>query len=661
MSRSAEDFASVADVLPEPLLLLTPAGAILRGNAAFLRTFGFSAADLTGAHLQDFVDTDEPRLTDYLRRCAGTRQMLYSALTIRRRTGEAVPCRCEGAVVSPSTDASSAEVLLRFVPKEQSASRFVALTQKLADLNAEVARRRQAEERLLEQRELLEVTLTSIGDAVIATDASGRLTFMNRVAQGLTGWTLAAALGRPVEEVFRIVNEETRKPVPNPVTKVLALAQIVGLANHTVLIARDGSERPIDDSGAPILGPDGRLHGAVLVFRDVTELRRAEREQLAARLAAESANRAKDQFLATLSHELRTPLNAILGWCRLLTRGMVKEEQRQHGLTVIERNAEVQARLVEDLLDLSRITAGKLRLRSEGVDLAGVLQAAVDSIAPSAQSKNLRVTVSFDETPLAVVGDAERLQQVFWNLLTNAVKFTPAGGAIGVEAGSADTVVRVAIRDSGQGFKPGLKKYMFDPFSQGDASFSRPHGGLGLGLTIVRRIVEAHGGEIEADSAGAGRGATFVVTLPRSLATAAAPGADPSAGATAPFTNLSILLVDDEKDSTELMAIVLQGCGAAVAVANTARAALDRLRSEPFDLVLADIGMPHEDGFWLIREIRKLPGRQALQPVLAVTAFASSADRDAILTAGFAGHVAKPVDVDTLTAAIARARSQTLR
>jgi PAS domain S-box-containing protein len=519
VERPADTFTTFADLLPEPMLLVRADGTVLAGNLRFAGAFGYTRRDIAGCSLAEFVRA-APSLPDYLRRCASTRQLALGAFAVRHANGTDVPCRCEGAVLTPAVDEEPAIVLLRFIPKELSVSRFVALTQKIGELSAEISLRRLAQRELGEQRELLEVTLRSIGDAVITTDGAGRVTFMNRIAERLTGWTLTDAAGLAVEDVFHIVNEDTREPVESPAALVLASGNIVGLANHTVLIARDGIERPIDDSGAPIVDADGHLHGVVLVFRDVTELRAAQREQAAAREAAERASEAKDHFMATLSHELRTPLNAILGWSQMLTRDSVVESRRRDGLAVIERNAAHLARLVDDLLDVSRITAGQLQLRTDAVDLAGVVEATLESIRPAAAGKGLRLSVTRDGE-LTVCGDSGRLQQVIWNLLTNAVKFTPPGGAVEVEVARVDASARLTVRDTGDGFPPEFGPFIFDAFRQLDRSISRQHGGLGLGLTIARRLVEAHGGTIQARSPGAGGGATFVVTLPLPVSAAA--------------------------------------------------------------------------------------------------------------------------------------------
>jgi PAS domain S-box-containing protein len=509
----ASTFDTVADLLPEPMALVSVSGHIHAVNRAFAALAGIQKSLLAGRQLRDAGWSTAGDWPDYLRRCARTRSLLLGAATHQAGDGPEADYRCEGALYQPGAGGGAAVVLLRFLPRESSSSKFVGLTQKVDELSREISRRQRAEERVREQHELLHVTLWSIGDAVIATDREGRVTFLNGVAEDLTGWPRSDALGTPIQEVFRIVNEETREPVEDPVAKVLASGQVVGLANHTLLVARDGTERPIDDSGAPISDGAGRLHGVVLVFRDVTELRRAQRQQQAARESAEAANRAKDEFLATLSHELRTPLNAILGWVQMLRSGSLEQSRREHALEVIERNAAMQARLIEDLLDISRIMVGQLRLDYEAVDVRRIVDAAIDAIRPAVDNKSLRVSSSV-RLASTVYGDPARLQQVVWNLLANAVKFTPPNGVITIDAQEDDGVVRIVVRDSGVGIPADFRSRVFEAFSQADATLTRPHGGLGLGLAIVRRLVEAHGGRAEADSAGENTGATFTVTLP---------------------------------------------------------------------------------------------------------------------------------------------------
>ena len=379
---------------------------------------------------------------------------------------------------------------------------------------------------IAQEREHLSVTLASIGDAVIATDVGGRVTLMNPVAASITGWRPEEAVGLPIHEVFRIVSEETRQSAENPVSRVLAEGQLQDLGNHTILVSRDGRERPIDNSGAPIRSSDGRIRGAVLVFRDVSERRTqeqalrdseqrfrdaAQREELA-RKDAETANRLKDEFLAVLSHELRTPLNAVVGWAQILQGLAPPEGPLARGLASIKRNAEAQQRLVEDLLDVSRIVTGKLSMDRHSIDLRSPIGAALDAIRPTAAAKGVALTTELNG-PSIVHADADRIQQVAANLLSNAVKFTPKCGRVDVSLRADPGMVSFTVRDTGQGLSESLLPFIFDRFRQGDASTTRTHGGLGLGLAIAKYIVEAHGGTIEARSDGEGKGAAFFIRL----------------------------------------------------------------------------------------------------------------------------------------------------
>ncbi len=392
----------------------------------------------------------------------------------------------------------------------------------------DVTEERRAEDAIAEQREWFKTTLESIGDAVIATDARGRIVFMNPIAEHLTGWRLDDARGRACQDVFAIVNEDTRRTVDNPVTRVLVEGIVVGLANHTVLIAADGTERQIDDSGAPIRSRDGRIVGVVLVFRDVTERRRVEierrnamveRERLldaerAARTDAERANRVKDEFVAMVSHELRTPLNAMLGWTQLMAKANGERDVLMRGVNVIARNTRVQAQLISDLLDISRIVSGKFRLEIQSVDVLAVVTDAVDTMKQEADAKRIVVQRDLDTNVPPIAGDPTRLQQVFWNLLSNAIKFTPEGGTVDVGLRRVGADLEVSVRDTGVGIRAEFLPYIFDRFQQADVSITRQFGGLGLGLAIVKHLVELHGGSIRADSTGEGHGATFSILLP---------------------------------------------------------------------------------------------------------------------------------------------------
>ena len=649
-------FQSLTDLLPEPIVLVSPAGVIHAANRAFLKVTAESRETVVGKTLLEARWTRTDDWPEYLRRCAGTRTFVLAAANHRTSDGTVTPYRCEGALYEPQSDDRAATVLLRLLPQESSSSRFVALTQKIKELSSEITRRHRAELEVRQQRELLHVTLSSIGDAVIATDPSGSVTFMNQVAAKLTGWDRSEATGHQIADVFTIVSEDTREDVENPVAKVLAQGQVVGLANHTLLISRDGTERPIDDSGAPIIDASGRLHGVVLVFRDVTELRLAQRKETAARQAAEAASRAKDEFLATLSHELRTPLNAILGWARILRRGALDESKRSHALAVIERNADMQARLIEDLLDVSRIMVGQLRLQYEPVNLRHVIESALDAVRPALDNKSHQVSTTIDVRS-ALYGDAARLEQVMWNLLTNAAKFTPANGHVALSAVEEGHHVRIVVTDSGQGFPASFRSQIFEPFTQADASFARPHGGLGVGLTIVRRLVEAHGGRVEAESAGVGEGATFTVVLPIvARPPTMTPRKPPTSGRD--LTNTRILVVEDDADSSELTKTLLETAGAEVVVRDNARHALDVIEEGGTDVLVADIGLPHEDGLWLIQQVRRRESSGRRLPAVALTAFATQQDRQRTLAAGYDEHVPKPLDFDVLLQRIAQVRQK---
>ena len=639
-------FQTLTDLLPEPMVLVSSAGSIHAANRAFLKVSGGSRAIIVGKTLVEAGWTRADDWPEYLRRCASTRTFVLAAASHRSSEGTLTSYRCEGALYEPRSENTAATVLLRLLPQESSSSRFVALTQKIDELSGEIVRRRHAELEVREQRELLHVTLSSIGDAVIATDQNGQVTFMNPLAAELTGWDRSAAAGRHVVDVFRIVNEETREDVENPVAKVLALGHVVGLANHTLLISRDGTERPIDDSGAPIVDASGRLRGVVLVFRDITKLRDTQRKEAEARQAAEAASRAKDEFLATLSHELRTPLNAILGWARLMRRGALEDSKRSHALAVIERNAEMQARLIEDLLDVSRIMVGQLRLQYEPVNLRAVIESALDAVRPALDNKSLRVSTSI-EVAATLHGDAARLQQIVWNLLANAVKFTPSNGRIALSAVQEEDVVRIVVTDSGEGFSPSFKARMFEPFTQADASFARPYGGLGVGLTIVRRLVEAHGGRVDAESAGIGQGATFTVLLPIGPPSATLPPPE-VVMSTGDLRDTRILVVEDDHDSSELTRTLLETAGADVVVRDNARDALALIEQDAIGILVADIGLAHEDGLWLIQQVRSRQSSRERLPAIALTAFATPRDRHDILAAGYDAHVPKPLDLDVL-------------
>jgi PAS domain S-box-containing protein len=365
--------------------------------------------------------------------------------------------------------------------------------------------------------------------------------------------------------------------------------------------------------------------------------------------AAQEANAAKDEFLATLSHELRTPLNAVYGWARMLRVGQVQPAMTEHALSVIERNAQAQMRLIEELLDVSRIVTGKMRLDAQPVDLGAVITATLDAIRPAAEAKEIRVQSAIDATGDLVTGDPARLQQVVWNLLSNAVKSTPKGGRVDVGLRRVDAHVELTVRDTGEGIRADLLPHIFERFRQGDSSPTRVHGGLGIGLALVRHLVELHGGTVAAESAGEGQGATFRVTLPIAAARAAMPGGPR-------LTGLSVVVVDDAADALALMATILTAAGATVHTASSAKDAERMVAAIRPDVLVSDIEMPGADGYALIRALRALPPDEGgATPAIAVTAYGGVADRVRTISSGFDNHLPKPIDPAELVAVVARA------
>jgi CheY-like chemotaxis protein len=388
------------------------------------------------------------------------------------------------------------------------------------------------------------------------------------------------------------------------------------------------------------------------------------REQ-SARAEAEDANRTKDEFLATLSHELRTPLTAILGWSHLLRMNKLREPQFAHALETIERNARSQSQLIDDLLDVSRIVTGKLQIELSSVNLSSVIEAAVESVHPALAAKEIELQTVVEQG-FRVRGDANRLQQIFWNLFTNAIKFTPKGGRVKVTTERNDSEVLIKVSDNGMGISPEFLPYIFDRFRQADGSTTRAQGGLGLGLSIVRHLVELHHGKVEVNSEGKSLGSTFTIRLPIAVMMTSKRNGDNDSGqlkdeellvkSSRILDGLKILVVDDDPDTRDLVTTILTRCGSEVRCSESAAEALRAFQEFSPDLLVSDIGMPDEDGYGLIRKLRKLKSKRARQiPALALTAYATDEDRSLALSAGFQMHLPKPIEPENLVSSIAAA------
>jgi PAS domain S-box-containing protein len=436
---------------------------------------------------------------------------------------------------------------------------------------------------------------------------------------------------------------------------------------------RDGEYRWLLDNGVPRFGSSGEFLGYIGSCIDITEMKRAEEQrsallasERAARSDAERAGRMKDEFLATLSHELRTPLNAILGWSQLLRTGRLEKPDFEQGLETVERNAKIQAQLIEDLLDMSRVISGKLRLDVQRVELPPVIDAAIETVRPAADAKGIQLHRVIDHHAGAVMGDPARLQQIVWNLLSNAIKFTPAGGRVQILLERVGNYVHITVMDTGEGISQQFLPYVFERFRQANQATTRKHMGLGLGLAIVRHLTELHGGSVLASSGGEGLGSTFTVTLASAPPVTDDPRAHvhpkrtPEAALLpAPAHNalsgLKVLVVDDEPDARELVRRLLHDYGAEVATAGSVPEAMQAMTGSKIDVLLSDIGMPEFDGYDLIRRLRSLPVNQGRDiPAVALTAFARFEDRERALQAGFQMHVPKPVEPIALVTAVAQ-------
>jgi signal transduction histidine kinase/CheY-like chemotaxis protein len=517
----------------------------------------------------------------------------------------------------------------------------------------DITGRRAAEQGLADSHARFEIALRHAPVTLYTHDAALRYTWIYNSPLRPAEWFI----GRTDEELFPPESSQA-------LTALKRRALETGRGERAELrLTLDDLEVWHDLLVEPILDGRDRVTGLTCAAVNVSERRRAERErdrllesERAAREEAERAGRLKDEFLATLSHELRTPLNAMLGWAQILQQ-RTTDPQLTRGLEVIERNVRVQTQLIDDLLDMSRILSGKIGLALEPVELVPVVEAALDTLRPSAELNGVTVSFSGAGGSGVVRADQNRLQQIVWNLLSNAIKFTPAGGRVDVRIDAAPGERRIAVIDTGCGIAPQFLPHVFERFRQADASSTRRHTGLGLGLAITRHLVEMHGGRIAAHSDGAGHGATFVVTLPvieavanrgasRSARRERAPGAPPLEGVRA-------LVVDDDPDARELAMHVLTDAGASVRTADSVRTALEAFDGRVPDVLVSDISMPLADGYELIRRVRASGGSRARVPAIALTAFARDDDRDRVRSAGYDAHLAKPVDSRTLVATIA--------
>jgi two-component system CheB/CheR fusion protein len=524
-----------------------------------------------------------------------------------------------------------------------------------------------------EEARRLASIVESSDDAIIGKDLDGVITSWNRAAEALFGYTAQEAIGKSIKTLFppERMNEE--------VSILERISTGERIENYeTVRLRKDGSPVDVSLTVSPIVDANGNIIGASKIARDISARKRAEQERAElllreqnARAEAEAANRLKDEFLAVVSHEVRTPLNSIVGWIQMVRSGKLDEEHTAKALESIDRNAALQGTIITELLETSRIVTGNLKLDSKPIALPSLIEAAIEIVRPAAEAKSIQIETALDISAGPIWGDSGRLQQVFWNLLSNAVKFTPKGGRIDVHVERDNSNAIVVVKDNGEGIEADFLPYVFDRFRQADATTSRSFGGLGLGLSIVRSVVEMHGGSVRAESEGQRRGTTFTVTLPimavpdviaefefqqtdlvetglRTLST-------PTRAEIVRLDGLHLLVVDDHEDTRELLRVALTNSGADVRTCASSADALASIKNWKPDCIISDVGMPGEDGYELIKKIRALKKKdRAKTPAIALTGFAGTDDKSKAIAAGYQLHLSKPVDLGTLTSEIAR-------
>lgn len=646
VAESERRFRTLVEQSPLGIEIFAPAGHVLVANHAWEKIWGSGRSQLAGYNVLADQQLDRIGLRPYLLRA-------FSG-----EPAEIPPFRYDPAL--SGRPGRPRWVHPHFYPVKDDGGQVREVVLIVQD----VTQVKEAEEALRRNEEQLRLVIDALPVAVAYVDQEKKYRIGNEVFEDWFGRPLSEIEGKSVTEV---VGVEVYRQVESQLERALAGERA---EYDRRMRFPDGAEHELHGTLIPHVGLAGHVEGVVALVTDVTERRAAENERARllaaereARADAELANRTKDEFLATLSHELRTPLNAILGWSQILRMAGLPPDEVKHGLQTIERNAKLQAQLVEDLLDLSRITSGKLRLETRPVDLPIVLDAALDSVRPAAQAKGIRIIPLLDASASPVLGDAGRLQQVVWNLLSNAIKFTPSGGTVELILQRIGGRAEILVSDTGIGMKPDFLPHVFERLRQADASTTRLHGGLGLGLAIARHLIEAHGGTIEARSAGENRGATFIVTLPLSLNAAVkaveveASGSDTSLDGMFQrrLEGVRVLVVDDEPDALDLVSRALKQDGAEVRLAASAAEALGAIDELNPDVLISDIAMPGQDGYELIRQLRsreRPEGRRL--PAVALTAFARKEDRERALRAGYQEHLAKPVEPARLAAVVAQ-------
>ena len=644
----------VEGVIDYAIFMLDPGGRVLTWNAGAQRMKGYHAEEIIGQHFSRFYPPEAVQR-------GWPNYELQEAAEHGSFEDEGWRIRKDGSRFWGNV------VITALYDESRRLQGFAKVTRDLTE-------RRAQEEALRLSEERFRVLVEAVSDyAIFMIDPNGYVLTWNIGAQRIKGYRAEEIIGQHFSRFYPADAIESGWPEH----ELQEATERGRFEDEGWRIRKDGSRFWANVIITALRDDAGGLHGFAKVTRDLSERKRTEgleqdsanREEVLeaernARIQAQRAARIKDEFLATLSHELRTPLNAILGWAQILRRpGVIKPDDIQRGTDAIERNARIQVQLIDDLLDLSRIMAGRIRLDVQRLMLASVVHDTIDSLEPGALAKGVRLEKILDPLAGPVSGDPARLQQVVWNLLTNAIKFTPKGGRVQVLLERVNSHVELTVSDTGIGIAPEFLPQVFDRFSQKDSSASRHYGGLGLGLAIVKQLVELHGGTVRAKSAGEGRGASFIVNLPMTIVLPGdsaldrlhpthALASDPQALLPS-LAGVRVLVVDDEVDARELVRRILEDQGACVTTVASGEEALQALQTAQLDVVVSDIGMPGMDGYQFMRRMRTGEMHQRRIPALGLTAFARAEDRKKAMLAGYQTHLAKPFDIAELVLVVA--------
>ena len=697
VKESEERYRELVENANDIVFTLDLAGNMTSVNKAVESITGYSQTELLGMNMSEFLT---PGSTESARR------MTERKLAGEERTNYEVDVRAKDGRIFTLEISSRLAVLQGKPVGVQGVARDITTRRQAEEALRHADQRALSEyERLLEKVAKLAQTLGTARDLEVIFWGLKEFTFLSVPCDGLF-----VSLYDPIRDVRTAcygwgdgeeINTSELPPMPvnstGPNSRAVRTNQVIitndymkeTLGHPAVLVGPDNGRRPQSSLSAP-MAVMGRIIGTIEVqtyekaaYRDehatamrmaanltavaIENVRLLERESTT-RASAEESNRLKDEFLATVSHELRTPLTAILGWSRMLQGGLLDSEMAARAIETIKRNAKAQAQIIDDILDVSRIITGKLYLELHPIELAPVLESAVNVVRPTAEAKGMQIELDFAQEPAAVPGDANRLQQVFWNLLSNAVKFTPAGGRVTVRLRHLNSEVEIEVADTGQGITSEFLPFVFDRFRQADSTSTRQHGGLGLGLAIARHLVEIHGGSIAARSSGESQGSTFTVRLPLvgsvvdSSDASLTPPTEIDAEAQSRerlksqqiLSGLHVLIVDDDKDTLDLLSAALTQRSASVTAVSSAAAAIDSIKTSRPDVLISDIAMPGEDGYELIQKVQALDGVPQI-PAIAITAYAKEEDKQRALSAGYQRYLSKPIELGEFISAVAEA------